>query len=275
MLIEKVVIFCISFLVLCLAHNTTSSIRDRRKILRPSRNESEVSMRMEKMVCNANPRYITFHSCDFQQINQRSITIDLHASIVQVCDQLQVRVRFSVLYGTDDERLLLDRWEDVCGYLSGAKKSYFLDLLYENVGKYTTTNQTCPFVGDYRLHADHINGYDIPARIILPTGRFRTDFSLANGPHRIFVARIKMTFSNLMRQIWIKMGIWYKSKSVLLASFHYWALPNHFYSFSILILVHRQKYKSPIKRAEFRADMCDVCRCVDGRGCLIFGNYVT
>lgn len=185
---------------LCIAHFTASSFRDRRKALRPIRNESDIVLHLEQFTCNGNPSHIKIHSCNYRRINQKSVSIDFHAFLIESCDQLQVRIRFSVLYGAGNERLLLDRWEDVCGFLSGASKPNLLELIYENVGKYTNFNHTCPYSGDIRLHADRISSSDFPARFIIPTGRFRTNLSLTTGPQRVFLVRVVVIASISMQQ---------------------------------------------------------------------------
>lgn len=193
------VAFYILLAVLCIITQfTTSSLRDRRKGFRPNRNESEMIIRMEQFTCNGNPNYITIHACNYKRIGQESISLDFQGFINKTCDRLQVHIRFSVLYG-DDERMLVNRWEDMCAYLNG-KSNWFLDMTFAPFLKHSNMNHTCPYSGELRLHVDRITASDIPARVVLPTGKFRNILSFTNGPHRHFVVRIIIEFSNAMRQ---------------------------------------------------------------------------
>lgn len=70
--------------------------------------------------------------------------------------------------------------DDLCVWLLGKSKSYFLDWTLKRMMNYTNLgNRTCPLEGEFYLKVDNISMDTFPISWIMPSSRYRIDLNFS------------------------------------------------------------------------------------------------
>lgn len=160
------------------------------------RTDLQYGIRIEEFSCHPNPVFISNISCILRHVAQERILLEFRAILTKPCNELRVHVKSYYLY-EKGSHLLLNRWEDICGYLSGEVPSFLMDMVIDNIRKYSNLNGTCPFSGELRFKADRFPAVSVPTINIMPTGRIRSNLTFTNGPLRTTVGSIIVSVTNL------------------------------------------------------------------------------
>lgn len=155
----------------------------------------------EKMLCDVNPKYISSHSCLVRPVARETFSVQSRAHLIRPINEIQANVRLYYRYNTY-QKFLIDRWEDVCGYLSGKKPSLMIDVVSDYFYKYSNMNHTCPFEGDIIYKCDRISSKDLLIRPLLPAGRFHFDTNFTHGKNREFIGNVQIFFSVSDHRVW-------------------------------------------------------------------------
>lgn len=164
-----------------------------------SRNISHYGFHVEGFTCFTNPRFISNYTCEFRRVARERYSLHFRVFLIEPCNEIRVNMKLLYLYDTE-ERLLINQWEDVCGFYSGKVPSVLLNVMMKNVLKYSNMNHTCPYEGELLFKADRIDANEFPMRNHVPTGRYRVNMTFTNGPYRTHVGNIIIIFSNVQRK---------------------------------------------------------------------------
>lgn len=151
----------------------------------------------EDLTCYSNASYVHNQTCYFWQVAQERTAILIKFFLIKPCNEIEARVKLYYLY-TTEERLLFDKWENICAYMDGKARSFLLDYFMPKFVEYSKFNHSCPYSGDLIFKADRMAAGEVLANEILPTGQFRLEVTLTNGPHRSFVIGLIDKFSNVL-----------------------------------------------------------------------------
>lgn len=153
---------------------------------------------IEHMNCSVNSSYIANYTCQSYRVAQERLSVTIKANLNRTCDNIFVHVQLFYLY-ENDERQLLNKWDDVCGYFAGESPSFLIDLLIDFFRKYSNINHTCPYAGEIHVVAERLAVNEIVTRNYIPTGKYRAVISLTNGHRRDFIGQVTVTFTNILR----------------------------------------------------------------------------
>lgn len=156
-------------------------------------------IRVEQVTCDTNPKYVSNYSCQIRPVATDKVSVNMRAFLREPCNELRMHTVIYYQYDVQN-RVLLDRRDDICGYFSGAVKSPLIDAVIDNFVKYSNLNHTCPYQGELSFKADRIHTDDLILKVLLPAGKFHAATNVTNGKAREIVGRIFIDFMVLDRR---------------------------------------------------------------------------
>lgn len=177
---------------------STSSKFQFRRTYNTSRLPSRNYIFTEELLCYSNASYVHNHTCHIRQVAQERTAALVQFFLIESCNEFEAHVKFFYLYSTE-ERLVFDKWKNICAYLNGTTRSLPMNLIVPKVLKYSNFNHSCPYSGEVLFKADRIDVSEMMIQNFLPTDKFRLDIRLTNGPHRSLVFQVVDKFTNMIR----------------------------------------------------------------------------
>lgn len=151
-------------------------------------------MSFERLICETPPgSKVTQLHCKVKYIDRNHVKIDAWANITKPIEDVWIHV-VSYMFNTY-QKLGIDLWENICDWLSGKKNSYIMYWGIERILKYTNLNHSCPFVGHVYIKANNVSMSKFDFTTIIPSGRYRLDFQVAEGDRRKVIGGSKLYFS--------------------------------------------------------------------------------
>ena len=136
-------------------------------------------MIFERLVCQPNPEtnIFSYFKCEIKHVSRRHLRIHLELNLTRPLRGVHVHSVAYYKYNTY-QRWAINLWEDVCGWLNGTKRSYFMDFTVKKVLNYSNFNHPCPYEGNMFLKVKNISEDNFPFEHLVPSGRYRLDVNL-------------------------------------------------------------------------------------------------
>lgn len=93
------------------------------------------------------------------------------------------------------QKIATEYWDDVCAWVAGHRKSYYLDFMKPLIRNYTNFNHTCPYVGLVFGKADNISVQHFMIPQLMPAGRYKIEANLTEGDRKTVLTGGAVFFS--------------------------------------------------------------------------------
>ena len=153
----------------------------------------------ERFVCEPNreSKLFSYFKCEIKQVSRRYLRYNIEGNLTRPLRSVHVHTVAYYRYNTY-VKWAIDLWEDVCGWLSGTKHSYFMDWTLKRLLNYSNINHPCPLQGNMFIKVDNISVDKFQMQQFIPSGRYRWDVNLTETykGNVIFMAKLFMAVSD-------------------------------------------------------------------------------
>lgn len=136
----------------------------------------------------------SYFKCEIKQISRRRLRIHFDANLTRPLRGAHIHTIAYYKYNTY-QKWAIDIWEDLCGWLSGTKRSYIMDWSVKKVLNYSNFDRPCPLEGNLFLKLNNISMDKFPLEPLLPSGRYRFDVNLTDANKIDVVVMGKLFFT--------------------------------------------------------------------------------
>lgn len=151
---------------------------------------------LQRIECQINRTFILNHNCFVRPIARGAYKVNMTAVFRRDLNDIQVHV--STYFRLDSyQKFPGDVWENLCDYLSGRGNPIFLKIFMPNFVEYMNTNHTCPYRANesFSLAAQKFQIKDFTFAAFVPTGKYRTSMTFAEGTQRNMIITFRLFFS--------------------------------------------------------------------------------
>lgn len=146
---------------------------------------------------------MTDYECDFHAIRYNVFRINFSIKSRQTLENIQVHFDTMFRY-SKFQKFPVNRWENLCDFLSGKGNQPILAVLFGNLQNYTNVNHTCPFEANetLTLKADQYEWDSFAFKYFLPAGDFRFNITYTEGAQRNMLGRFEAHFAISDHRVW-------------------------------------------------------------------------
>lgn len=152
---------------------------------------------LQRIDCQINQTFILNHSCFVRPIVHDVYKLNMTAVFRRDLNDIQVHI--NTYFRVDDgyQKFPGDVWENLCDYLGNRGNPIFLKIFLPNFLEYMNTNHTCPYRAKERvsLAADKFQIKDFKFAAFVPTGKYRTSLTFAEGNERNMVITFRLYYA--------------------------------------------------------------------------------
>lgn len=151
----------------------------------------------ERAECsNVTGSNVTVH-CDVRNLSHEDITANLWLNFSEPTYDTWVHAVFYYRYnGHSYSSFPIDLWENVCAWLNGTHKYFFLNIIKNPIKKFSNMNHSCPYTGIVAVNMERVNlNKHILTRQFLPSGRYRLDIDFTRTYKKDLYASGKIFFA--------------------------------------------------------------------------------
>lgn len=151
------------------------------------------SFKFIKHYCKqGNSKRIIIGNCSIKtagHIGSDTIQVNIDATIPEPLNELYVHTVFYYKY-TTFRKFPIDLWEELCGWLNGKTKSFYLDAaMSKTISSFEHNGpRACPLIGHYAMRIPNISFAIFKAPSLMPAGRYRIDVNLTENDRNNVIA---------------------------------------------------------------------------------------
>lgn len=158
---------------------------------------------MRGIDCTYNESYVINTACLFRATARNVYVGNVSIILLKQLNDIQIHMEAFYRYATF-QKFPVDRWENVCDYLSGRGNHILFKILMDNLGKYITPQHPCPYKVNetVSITAERFDVRSFHFEPLLPAGDYRLIVTYAEGKERHWVFSFELTGSVSDHRIW-------------------------------------------------------------------------